>query len=195
VRAAAPHVQERVLAPSTLTPCPGIWSTPKNLSFGINMHFLRHFQQWSLCSVVHASTPPLPAAWRMHPAAHHHPKLQRGLVQGTRAPGSPRFQPALMDRCQGRAGGGRCPWFSTSWGFQVRSCSQKFKTNVPNPRPSPGCRKKTTPDYTAPSGSTFSWILEQTPAHHLCDAAGKGSQSPGRRHRWARVCPWAIAAS
>lgn len=40
-------------------------------------------------SVVHASIPTLPAAWRMHHTARHHPKLQRWPVQGSGAPRHP----------------------------------------------------------------------------------------------------------
>lgn len=140
------------------------------MNSGTNIHFLRHFQQHSPCSTVHVSISPLPPAWRKHHTAQHHPKLEPQVT----------LHPASLDGAVSVQGKRKVSMAFHLMGVSGWVSSPKGQTQHLKPRTSPGCRKKTTPGYTAPSSSVFPWILEQAPAHHLCDAADKGSQSLGK---------------
>lgn len=104
VRAAPPHAQggqpegegSHTWGAGTLPPHPGDGSAPNNAHFSINVHFLKHFQQRCPGLPVHASMPPLPAAWRVHHTAHHHPQTAAEVGAGLWSPKSP-SHPASPD--------------------------------------------------------------------------------------------------
>ena len=172
------------------------------------MHFLRHFQQRCPRSVVHASIPPLPAVWRMHHTAHHHPKLQWWLVQGSGAPSHPTSRQPRWSSVSAGQEEESVHGSPPHWGFRSGLDPKKSKPTSQTQDPAQAARRRlhqTTQPLPAlfslgfwskPQPTIFLMPLAEGPSHQAGDTDGHGfvhGPLPQAR-RWLLQPPRDVAA-